>query len=76
VIILYIGVLFFSHEGEKMIKWCDQKRKPDEHNLVPFGITFNGSIADSIARIFKALCRLVEGVVDWLIWKLHNNMRK
>ena len=59
-----------------MIKRFNQHKKPNEPNLIPFGITFNGSIAESIARIFKALCRLVEGVVDWFIWKLHKNMRK
>jgi hypothetical protein len=51
-------------------------KKPKEQNLVPFGVTFNGSIADSVARILTALCRLVEGVVDWLLWKLHKNMRE
>ena len=48
----------------------------NQQDIVPFGITFNGSIANSIARIFCAVCRLIEGTVDWLIWKLQKNMNK
>ena len=42
----------------------------------PFGITFHGSIANSAARILKAICRLLEASVDWLIWKLEKSMKK
>jgi len=47
-----------------------------QQNIDPFGITFNGSIADSAARILKAICRLLEATVDWLIWKLEKSKRK
>ena len=57
--------------------------KPDPHvkktkdkSRVPFEISFNGTIANSIARIFNAVCRLIEGTVDWIIWKLQKSMEK
>ena len=56
------------------MKETDVKEK--NQDLVPFGITFNGTIANSIARIFQAICRLFEGTVDWLIWKLQKSKQK
>jgi hypothetical protein len=50
--------------------------KDKNQDLIPFGITFNGTIANSIARIFQALCRLIEGTVDWPIWKLDKSKQK
>jgi len=50
--------------------------KAKNPDLVPFGITFNGTIANSIARIFQAICRLTEGIVDWVIWKLQKSKQK
>ncbi len=44
--------------------------KTKDQSTVPFEISFNGTIANSIARILNALCRLIEGTVDWIIWKL------
>ena len=44
-------------------------------NVDPFGITFHGSIANSVARMLKAICRLLEAIVDWVIWKLQKNMK-
>ncbi|NQT00932.1 MAG: hypothetical protein HQ580_02805 [Planctomycetes bacterium] len=50
--------------------------KNRNQDLTPFEITFNGKIANSIAGIFQAICRLIEGIVDWVIWKLQKNMQK
>ena len=50
--------------------------KAKNPDLVPFGITFNGTIANSIARIFQAICTLFEGTVDWLIWKMQKSKQK
>ena len=47
--------------------------KTKNQDLAPLGFTINGSIANSIARIFQALCRLIEGIVDWVIWKLQKS---
>jgi len=53
-----------------------QIKNSKDQSPVPFKISVDGSIANSIARIFNAVCRLIEGVVDWLIWKLQKNMQK
>ena len=45
-----------------------------DNDLAPFGIVFNGIIATSVARIVRAISRLVEAIVDWLIWKLQKDM--
>ena len=51
-------------------------KKPNRNNPVPFEITFRGSIAESVARVFRAICRLIEGIVDWFLWKLYKNIHK
>jgi hypothetical protein len=58
-----------------MRKTCDQKNRNDQ-NLIPLGILFKGSIANSTARMLGAICRLTEGIVDWLIWKMQKSMKK
>jgi len=59
-----------------MSKKCKPEETKKEQSIVPFGIVFTGTIANSIARIFNAICRLIEGTVDWLIWKLQKSMKK
>jgi hypothetical protein len=51
-------------------------KKTKNQSRVPLEISFNGTIANSIARIFNAVCRLIEGFVDWIIWKLQKSMQK
>jgi hypothetical protein len=52
------------------------KKRTSNDDFVPFGISFDGTVPKSIARIVHAICRLVEECVDWLIWKLHKNRYK
>jgi len=52
------------------------KKTSSQQELIPFGITIHGSIANSLARMLKAICRLLEAVVDWLICKLQKSMKK
>ena len=59
-----------------MQKKSNKDKTSNQREIVPFGINFNGSIADSAARILKAVCRLLEAIVDWLIWKLQKSMKK
>ena len=51
-------------------------KETKDQSPVPFEISVNGTIANSIARIFNAVCRLIEGTVDWIIWKLQKSMQK
>ena len=48
----------------------------NQQDIDPFGITFNGSIPNCAARMLKAICRLLEATVDWLIWKLEKSKQK
>jgi hypothetical protein len=52
------------------------KKTSNQQDIDPFGITFHGSIPNSAARMLKAICRLLEAMVDWLIWKLQKSMKK
>ncbi|MGB2862247.1 MAG: hypothetical protein WBC05_02885 [Sedimentisphaerales bacterium] len=53
-----------------MGKVAKQNKTSNQQDIVPFGITVNGSIANSLARMFAAICRLFEAIVDWAVWKL------
>jgi len=45
---------------------------PDKHPL-NIDMSFDGTIARSIARILGAISRLVEAIVDWMVRKLRGN---
>ena len=52
------------------------KRNDGGNSIVPFSIRFEGSIAESLARILRAVCRLIEEAIDSVICFLHKKGQK
>ena len=53
-----------------------QKRQEGANFYVPFSMRVEGSIAESLARILRAICRLIEEAVDSVIFWLHKKRLK
>ena len=48
----------------------------ENNSIVPFGVKFEGSVAESLARILRAICRLIEAVVDLAVCWLYKKKKK
>ena len=48
----------------------------NKQNIDLCGISFKGTIPNCIDRVLKAVCQLIEALIDWLIWKLEKSKQK